>query len=253
MRVRQPIRLAAVRLAAAVLLCISAMPARVLAQQPAAPVVLDRVVAVVNNRAILASDLDLELRLSVLEPESGSREVPDRKGALERLISRTLIQQQIRQEEAHAAEPPAAEIDERRSELRRELPACVRLNCASDAGWTAFLAANGLTEAEVDSYLRLRLQILAYIESRFRQGIRIPEEEIESYYQQTLLPQYAPGQAAPALNSVAPRIQEILLQQQVNSLFSAWLDNLRKQGDIEILDPDIDSPGASASQGGGDA
>jgi hypothetical protein len=36
--------------------------------QPRKPVVLDRVVAVVNNHAILASDVDDEIRLSVLDP-----------------------------------------------------------------------------------------------------------------------------------------------------------------------------------------
>jgi hypothetical protein len=46
----------------------------------------------------------------------------------------------------------------------------------------------------------------------------------------------------PPLDQVAPRIQEILLQQQVNTLFDGWLDNLRKQGEIEVLDPSLDDP-----------
>ena len=36
---------------------------------------------------------------------------------------------------------------------------------------------------------------------------------------------------------MAPRIEEILLEQQVNVMFGTWLDNLRKQGDVEVLDP----------------
>ncbi len=200
------------------------------------PMVLDSVVAVVNNQAILASDVDEELRLSVLDPTIGG-DVLTRKRALDQLISRALIQQQIRQEDEQATVPSQTEVDARLAEIRKELPACVRQNCASDAGWKAFLEAHGLKQEEVESYLRHRLEILSFIEERFRQGIQVPQKEIETYYHDTLLPQYAAGEPIPALDKVAPRIEEILLQQHVNALFGDWLDNLRKQGDVEVVDP----------------
>jgi hypothetical protein len=43
------------------------------------------------------------------------------------------------------------------------------------------------------------------------------------------------------LDQVAPRIQEILLEKQVNVLFDAWLTNLREQGDVEVLDTSLES------------
>jgi hypothetical protein len=210
--------------------------------QPAKAVVLDRVVAVVNNQAILASDVDDEVRLAVLDPGQAGHGVLTPKRALEQLISRALIQQQIRQEDEQAAEPSQAEVDARLAEIRKEVPACVHLNCASEQGWAAFLAAHGLTPQRVESYLRYRVQILRFIEQRFRQGIRITPEEIETYYRVTLLPQYAPGEAIPPLDQVAPRIQEILLERQVNVLFDDWLKNLRKQGEVEVLDTSLESP-----------
>jgi peptidyl-prolyl cis-trans isomerase SurA len=222
-----------------------------------APVVLDRVVAVVNQRVILASDLDDEIRLSVLDPNIVGEGPLTRQRALEQIISRSLIEQQIRQEDAQAAEPPQSEVDARLVELRKELPACVHQNCATDAGWSAMLAANHLTPERVNAYLRYRLEILRFIEQRFRQGIRIPQEEIANYYNKTLLPQYKPGEQIPSLEQVAPRIQEILLEQQVNVLFDSWLTNLRQQGDVEILDPALEmpaelaSPGLAGSGGGG--
>ncbi|MGA2167436.1 MAG: peptidylprolyl isomerase [Terracidiphilus sp.] len=210
--------------------------------QPAAPVVLDRVVAVVNNQAILSSDLDDEIRLSVLDPGRGGLGVLTRKRALDQLIGRALIQQQIRQQDAQATDPSQAEVNARLAELRKELPACIRQNCASDAGWKAFLAAHGLTEERVETSLRYRVEILRFIEQRFRQGIRITPQQIETYYRQTLLPQYAKGEDIPPLDKVAPRIEEILLQQQVNVLFDDWLTNLRKQGEVEVLDPALETP-----------
>lgn len=219
--------------------------------QSAPPVVLDQVVAVVNRQVILASDLDDEIRLSVLDQNRVGQGTLTRQRALEQLISRMLIEQQIRQEDTEAATPSAAEVAARLAELRKELPACVHQNCASDAGWKAFLAAHGLTPERVEAYVRYRMEILRFIEQRFRPGIRIAQQEVESYYRDTLVPQYATGEAIPPLDKVAPRIEEILLEQQVNVLFSDWLDNLRKQGDVEVLDPALESPasGGSAEKG----
>jgi len=210
--------------------------------QPAGAVALDSVVAVVNNRTILASDVENEVLLAVLDPGRGGLGVLSPQRALDQLISRALIQQQIRQEDAQATEPLQTEVDARLTEIRQQLPACVRLNCATDQGWNAFLAAHGLTPRQVESYLRNRIQVLRFIEIRFRQGIFISPEEIEAYYRQTLLPQYAPGEAIPPLETVAPRIEEILLERQVNILFDNWLQNLRKQGDVEVLDPRLETP-----------
>lgn len=208
------------------------------APSPASPLVLDRAVAVVNKQVILASDLDDEIRLSILDPNTVPRVEITRQQALDQLISRTLIEQQIRQQDIEAIEPPPEEVNARLHEIRAELPICVRQNCASDAGWKAFLAAHGLTAERVEAYLRYRLEILHFIEQRFRQGIQISPQQIETYYHDTLLPQYAPGETVPPLDQVAPRIQEILLQQQVNELFDNWLTDLRRQGDVEVLDPE---------------
>jgi peptidyl-prolyl cis-trans isomerase SurA len=205
--------------------------------EAATPVVIDKVVAVVNNQAILASDLDNEIRLSVLDPNRGGQAVPTRAHALNQLIGRDLIQQQIRQDDAQAALPSQAEVNDRLTEIRKQLPNCVRENCATEAGWKAFLAAHGLTQLRVENYLRYRMEILRFIEQRFRQGVSISQREIETYYHDTLLPEYATGETRPPLDQVSARIQEILLQQRVNVMFDEWLDNLRKQGGVEVLDP----------------
>jgi hypothetical protein len=218
-----------------------------------APVILDRVVAVVNNHAILASDVDEEIRLAVIDPGQAGLGVLTPKRALEQLIGRALIQQQIRQEDAQAAAPPQAEVEARIAEIRRELPACVHENCASDSGWKAFLAEHGLAPERVESYLRYRVQILRFIELRFRQGIRIPQQDIQAYYNQMLLPEYTAGESIPSLDKVTPRIEEILLQRQVNALFDDWLTDLRKQGDIEVIDPALETQAAPESQVKGDA
>ncbi|MDR3753737.1 MAG: SurA N-terminal domain-containing protein [Terracidiphilus sp.] len=222
-------------------LLLSAMPIFA-SQQPdssASPLVLDRAVAVVNKQVILASDLDDEIRLSVLDPTTVIQVEITRQQALEQLVSRALIEQQIRQQDIEAIEPSQEEVNARLHEIRTELPICIRQNCASDAGWNTFLASHGLTAERVEAYLRYRLEILRFIEQRFRQGIQISPQQVETYYHDTLLPQYAPGVTVPPLDKVSPRIEEILLQKQVNQLFDNWLTDLRRQGDVEVLDSDL--------------
>lgn len=231
-------------LAAVLFACIAAWPAVAQAPPAASPVVLDQVEAVVNRHVILSSDIDEEIRLSVLDPVRGGMSALSRKVALDQLISRTFIEQQIRREDEEAAEPEPSEVAARLAEIRKELPACVRSNCASDDGWKSFLATHDLTTDRVEAYLRYRLEILGFIEERFRPAIHITPQDIETYYRATLLPQYGPGEAIPSLERVSSRIEEILLQQQVNVLFDDWLTNLRKQGDVEVLDTALQTNGA---------
>jgi peptidyl-prolyl cis-trans isomerase SurA len=233
----------AARAICAVLLADVCLGGMAQSNQTQKPVVLDHVVAVVNYQAILASDLDEEIRLSVLDPARSTRSNKlTRKSALNLLISRTLIQQQIRREDLQNGEPTQDDVKARIAELRKELPACVHQKCETEAGWKAFLEEHDLTEERVEAYFRYRIEILGFIEQRFRSGIHIPQQDIEDYYRNTLLPQYKPGEAIPTLEKVAPRIEEILLQQHVTALFDEWMTNLRNQGDVEVLDPSLENP-----------
>jgi hypothetical protein len=202
-------------------------------------ILIDRVIAVVNNQAILASDIDDEIRLSILDPGQGASPLLTRQRALEQLIERALIEQQIQRGDQQTATPQQAEVDARLKEIRSELPICIRENCASEAGWTAFLASHELSAQRVESYLRYRLEILGFIELRFRQGIRIPPSQIESYYREEFVSQFKKGEVIPPRDKVSDRIEEILLERQVNLLFDDWLNSLRSQGEIEILDPSL--------------
>lgn len=212
-----------------------------------APVPLDRVVAVVNGHPFTASEVREEQQLAQLSPGSQAEDKIGPAAALGQLISRSLIQQQIRRQEADAAEPTATEIATRLAELRRSLPLCQRLNCAADSVWQQLLSSHGLSQSQVEDYLRHQMQMLRFIELRFRPGILIDEVEIGLYYRQHLLPAYSPGATVPSLTEVSPRIEEILLEQRVNALLEDWLKELRQQGDVEILDPAYEEPAASAT------
>ena len=215
-------------------------------------IVLDSVIAIVNHQVILASDLDLELRMMRLLPAGDTAGV-NTVEALDRLTTRALIEQQILLEDAHGLEVDSAQVTANLNDLRQNLPACKQHDCATTAAWSAYLATLGLNPAQVQSYWTRRMAVLAFIERRFRSGIRIAPEEIEKYYRQTLLPQYPSPSDAPVLDKVSSRIQELLLQQQVNALLDDWLKNLQAQGEVEILDPALAAGVAANAEKKGEA
>jgi hypothetical protein len=87
------------------------------------------------------------------------------------------------------------------------------------------------------------MEVLRFIEERFRMGIRISQAEIDDYYKTTMLPAYQKENApAPPEATIADRIQEILLQQQVDKLLDDWLATLRAQGSVRILKPGEEAP-----------
>jgi hypothetical protein len=87
------------------------------------------------------------------------------------------------------------------------------------------------------------MEVLRFIEERFRMGIRITPQEIDDYYKKTLIPAYQKENApAPPEDTIKDRIQEILLQQQVDKLLDDWLAALRAQGTVRILKPGEEAP-----------
>jgi len=196
--------------------------------------VLDRIVAIVNGDVILESDVDEERRFESIQPYRGSTTEFSRERAVQRLIDRTLILQQA------ALEPEDAiteqDLDAQLVKLRKDIASCAEYHCETDAGWQKFLADRGFTLEEFGERWRKRMELLRFIEVRFRNGIRISDDEIKDYYEKTMLPEYAKQKVTPPkLETVSKRIEEVLLQQQVGNLLRDWLKSLRAQGSVRIM------------------
>ena len=207
--------------------------------QAGATVTLDSIAAIVNGELILSSDLDAERRFAAFQPFSEPQ--PTRDRLMERLIDRTLILQQM----ALQPQPPIpdSQLDAQLAVLRKAIPKCAAYDCVSDAGWKKFAEDHGFTVEEVRERWRERMQVLAYIEERFRMGITISQEQIDDYYQKTMLPAYAKEKVtSPAEAAIADRVREILLQQQVDKLLDDWLTSLRAQGNVVVMKPGEEAP-----------
>jgi hypothetical protein len=210
---------------------------------------LDRVVAIVNSDLILDSDVNEELRLGSFQPYGDAAatlqdrdQTTARAKAIERLINRDLILQQAKLQGGEQ-EVTDQDVAKEIAGLRKDIPACKRYQCETAQGWNRFLADNGFSEAELTKLWKQRMQVLAFIEERFRQGIRITPAEVKTYYDKTLVPQYEKQAVAPPkLETVSVQIQQVLLEQQVSSLLSDWLKSLRAEGQVVVLHPGEAAP-----------
>jgi hypothetical protein len=202
---------------------------------------LDRVVAIVNGDLILDSDVDQERRFAALLPYGEAGGEYSRDKAIERLINRQLILQQLQLQPVEEISDEAVRKD--LADVGKDIPACHLYNCTTPEGLDKFLATQGFTEKTVEGLWRQRMEVLAFIEQRFRMGIRITPSEIQQYYDGPLRAQFAAQHATPPpLTAISDRIQQVLLQQRVTGLLSDWLQSLRAQGSVVVLHPGESAP-----------
>jgi hypothetical protein len=197
-------------------------------------------VAVVNRRVILESELDQAARVECLLQGKPVDKLTaaDRDAVLERLIDRSLLEQQIVNPAMLA--PTPEELAARTKELRASIP-----GASSDQQWQAILAAYGLTGQDLEEQLAAQALILRFIDLRFRGLVRIDKDAVAAYYQDKFLPEVRKRNAPePRLAEVSDKIEQILAEQRIDALLNDWLKTLRAQARIEKMLP---APPAAAA------
>jgi peptidyl-prolyl cis-trans isomerase SurA len=193
--------------------------------------VVDRMVAVVNKRVILESELDQTTRVEfLLQGKSINALTPaDRAAVLERLIDRALLDQQI--VNPAMLDPTREELSAKIKELRSGMP-----GAGADERWTIILTSYGLMQQDVEEQLTAQIRILRFIDLRFRGLVRVEKDAITAYYQERFLPEVRKRNVAePKLSEVSDKIEQILAEQRIDDLLSNWLKTLRAQAHIERM------------------
>jgi peptidyl-prolyl cis-trans isomerase SurA len=195
--------------------------------------VVDRMVAVVNKQVILESELEQASRVEFLmqgKPVSAMTQA-DRAAVLERLIDRSLLDQQI--VTPSMLDPTPEELAEKTKEVRAQLP-----NAVTSEGWSAALISYGLTQQDLEEQLSSEFRILRLVDLRFRGLVRVEKSDIADYYQNTFLPEVRKRNAPePKLADVSDKIEQILAEKSIDGLLNDWLKTLRAQAHIEKMLP----------------
>ena len=210
-------------LALALLTAASLTTARASAQPAAAPTLRDSVVAIVDGDPILQSDIDRALALSASPPAAGLDERARRRQALDALIEERL---RIHEVERYGFEQVPVDL------ITRQV-AAIRARFPSEEAFQQRLRELGMTPGSLDQLVAQQLQVLVYVDELLGARVFVGLEEIEAYYQQTLVPKLrAAGQPVPPIDDVREQIREVLRQQRLNEELQRWTSELRRAADV---------------------
>ena len=193
--------------------------------------IIDGIVAKVNKTAILLSDWDEAIRYEAFVDGKPLNKLTDEdhKATLDRLIDQELLRQQL----VNGIHVRAEKVEAKVAEVRKLYP-----GAETEAGWKAALQHYGLTEAQLKEHIKVQIAVLRMVDERLRPGVQVDPHSVETYYREKFLPELRQkGAQDVPLASVAPKIQEVLAQERVDELLTAWLRNLRAQSEIQMGTP----------------
>jgi citrate lyase gamma subunit len=193
-------------------------------------VVVDRLVAIVNNTAILQSDWEVALRCEAImdgrAPESLT--ATEQKEVFSRLVDQELIREQMR---GYAITPVTdSDIDLHIKEVRQQIPAAT-----TDKQWQSLLQQYGIAESDVRAKVKGQLEILRFLDARMRPLVRVEFRSIRDYYRDHYVPDMQRQHVQPApLADVSDQIRELITQQRMDEQINAWVQTLRYGADIRV-------------------
>ncbi|HMD32960.1 MAG TPA: hypothetical protein VKG84_13690 [Candidatus Acidoferrales bacterium] len=203
-------------------LCLAACLA---APAPAAPqgvVVVDRVLARIENEVITLSDAR---ELAAYQRLAG------RTPGTESDLLRELIDQWVVTHDAaaaHFAAPPAQQVDAEFTALRNQVGA--------PGQFAARLRELELSEQDVRKFVARQVFLDLYLDRKFRAVARVQPGEVEKYYDEEFVPQLKRrSQTVPPLDDVRDSITDVLTERDITRRAQQWIDQARTQLDIEIV------------------
>lgn len=171
------------------------------------PVVVDRVVAVVNDEIITLSDLQREAaRLG--------RGAADDRAILDEMINRKL---QLAAAKRNALDVTDKEVDEAVEDIKR------RNGNMSTAQFEAALAKEGLTLEQYRADLREQMTLSRTFNKFVRSGIAVEEPELRSYYEKNAANYSLPEEI---------RVRQIVIKLPANATPSQQAERKQKAQDV---------------------
>jgi hypothetical protein len=165
--------------------------------------IVERVVAVVDERPLLLSDVRAQQAVSDLGEAA----------AIEAAIDERLMY-------AEAARIPQAEVPAEEEDRALALLLETRPALRSEVG-----------EPELRRLLRRQLAILKYVEFRFRPQVRVSDDEVRRAWEE----EQAGNPAGPALEDEQDEIRARLERRALDERVEAWVKELRARADVRYV------------------
>ncbi|MGE5236834.1 MAG: hypothetical protein ACM3O7_10840 [Acidobacteriota bacterium] len=189
----------------------------------ATSVEVERVLAVVNDEAILTSDVQLAELANLVPREQGETDKAYHGAVLEALIELDLRWQDL--ESSGLSERVEADVD-------GAWAAAVKSAGGQDQ-LDGRLREIGLPEVALRRLVRRAAIVQAYVSSHFAPFVRPTVDEIKAVYDRELLPATRKaGEAVPELAAVRPQIEEIVRQRKLLAEVDRWTKELAARGQV---------------------
>lgn len=189
----------------------------------------DRIVAVVDDDPILASDVEQVIGLGLAERRDGESDQAFRRRVLQGLIEQSLRFHEIGR--FGFEQVPVEVIEEEVAKIRAGFP--------SSVAFEERLRELDLSFQELRQLVARQLAVLTYVEERLGARVFVSLSDIRSYYEETLVPALeARGAEVPPLEQVREKIRSLLKEKRLNEEIERWTDDLRRQADVEIFSDD---------------
>lgn len=195
------------------------------AQEPETLQLRDRILAVVDDDPILASDVERIVALGLAARRPG--ESPE---AFSRRVLEILIEQRVRLHEVNRyglEQVPVEEIEAQVSAIRDRFE--------SEEAFREQLAAVGMDLATLRQLVARQLIIYRYFEESLGRRVFVGLEETREYYNDVLVPAAeARGEEPPPLEAVREEIRSLLREERLNAAIEARTEELRLAADIVV-------------------
>lgn len=188
-------------------------------------VLADRIVALIDEAPVFASDLAVAEALGRIERNPGEDQETYQQRLLDQLIDERLRYAAVRQQgydqlNLQQIDAQIQDLVERfggREQLREAL---------SEAGMDADLLREMVAR---------QLVVWSFVENRLGARVFVDLEDIEAYYENELTPQLEEAnETVPPLREVREDIRELLYQRKLNEELDRWTADLRFQADISV-------------------
>jgi len=200
------------------------------APKPTAPaaaaktVLQDRVLAVVDEDPILASDVERAIKLGLEQPKPGEADAQFRRRVLDGLIDQRVQFHEI--DRFNFEQVPVEEIQKRVAEIRSHFP--------DEASFQKSLKEVGLDPKGLRQLVARQLLVLTYVDERLGSRVFVGPDDINRYYRDVLTPEMRKQGQPPALEDVREDIRETLKQQKLTQELASWTRELRQKADVVV-------------------
>lgn len=209
-------RIAKLGASLALVLCLGALPLASQAQsnyQPLERQSLDRIVAVVNDGAIMASDLEERVAQTRSQLEARDESLPPERVLREQMLERMIIEEI----QLQMARDAGLSVDD--TDLNRQMRSIAESNGMSLEQFADAVEADGLAFADVREQIR-REMLLSQVQQReIGSRINISDREVEQLMEEQ--------------GASREQARQALFQRQANEELDIWMQEIRSRAFID--------------------